>query len=548
MKNKIIVILLSAFTFASCLDMDETLYADMQTSDIYKTEADADASTIGIYANLLSSSIYSLPTMLGNTTSTADTRFVYVVSGGIHTETSHLDDYWSTNYTLIRKANEVIEHLWNSSLSEEVKLPYIAEAMALRAYGYFRILRFWGDAPFRLAERDAWVSTFQITPMAEIYQFLIADLEWALPYIWAPGVKPRGRLDNIGARMILADIYLTCASSARAYNPATSARALKPYYTAFNSLKESYWARVKELTEEVIGSSYYALENDWTRLWGYSTAHDSRANREHIWTSQVVPGVLGSKTMFRYTPTYSEYCPGQTVGELFMTFDWAASFDRNDIRFKEGVIWEYRDKRYAPHTNGKTYVEVWMRNLDDKSQVVAKGTVRTEGQTIWRYNSYMRLQTKKFYDSTYTTTNNAIGPAIQMPYYRMAEAYLFYAEAENELNSCTQDAVDKINTIRRRAGVTEYTAGSFSREKMREKIIDEREWEFAMEGKDVFTIMRCGVLEERCAWKEVAWNGIEGTSENPRPRTADNYWLPYPKAERITNNELKEWVRMDYEK
>lgn len=549
MKNRIILTLLSVFTFISCLDLDETTYSDMQVSDIYKTESDADASTIGIYANMLSSSMYSLPSMLGNTSSTADTRFVYVVSGGIHSETSHLEDYWSANYTLVRKANEVIANLWNSSLNENVKLSYIAEAMALRAYGYFRLLRFWGDIPFRLAERDAWVSTFKLTPMADIYRFLIADLEWALPYIWEPGTKPRGRLDNIGARMILADIYLTCASSARAYDSATSARALKPYFTAFDNDKESYWTRVKELTAEVMGSSYYTLETvDWTKLWGYSGTYDSRSNREHIWTSQVVPGVLGSKTLFKYTPTYSEYCPGQTVGELFMTFDWVASFDRNDIRFKEGIIWEYRDKRYAPHTNGNTYIEVWMRNLDDKYLEVGKGTIRTEGKNIWRYNSYQRLQTKKFYDTTYTVTNNIIGPAIQMPYYRMAEAYLFYAEAENELNSCTQDAVDKINAIRRRASVTEYTAGEFSREKMRDKIIDEREWEFAMEGKDIFTIMRCGVLEQRSAWKEVAWNGIEGIEGNPRPRTADNYWLPYPHAERITNHELRDQVRTDYEK
>lgn len=549
MKSKILFALLAALALTSCFDLDETTYSDMQVGAIYKTESDADASVIGIYANMLGSSLYSLPGMLGNTTSTANTRFVYVVSGGIHTQTSHLEDYWATNYTLVRKANEVIANLWHSPLDDQVKLPYIAEAMALRAYGYFRLVRFWGDIPFRLAERDSWVSTFRLTPMADIYRFLIADLEWALPHLWEPDAKPRGRLDRDGARMILADIYLTCASSARAYDPATSARALKPYFAAFDGEKEAYWSRVKELTREVMESSYYDLEtDDWTALWGYAPGRDTRNNREHIWTSQVVPGVAGSKTMFKYTPTYSEYCPGQSIGEQFMTFDWAASFDRRDIRFREGVIWEYRDKRYAPHTNGNTYIEVWMRNLDDKRQEVAKGTVRTEGKNVWRYNSYQRLQTKKFYDTTYTVTNNTIGPAIQMPYYRMAEAYLFHAEAENELNSCTADAVAPINAIRRRAGVAEYAAGQFSREELRERIIDEREWEFAMEGKDIFTIMRCGVLEERCAWKEVAWNGIEGVTGNPRPRTADNYWLPYPHGERVTNYSLRDVVRMNYDR
>lgn len=547
MKIRYISVILSALVLTSCFDMEEETYSDLQESQIYQTESDLEAVTIGIYDNILSNSMYALPTMLGNTSSTADTRFMYVTAGGIHTETSHLEDYWSANYTMVRKANEVIAKSWRSPVSDDVKEPYIAEAMALRAYAYFRLVRFWGDIPFRLTERDSWESTFKVTPMAEIYRFLISDLEWAITKLWEPGEKPRGRLDVIGAKMILADIYLTCASSARSYNSSTSARALKPYYTAFNADKETFWKRVKELTSDVMASSYYKLEtDDWTKLWGVSADFDSRDNAEHIWTSQVVPGVIGSKTMFKYTPTYSEYCPGQSVGELFMTWNWAASFDRNDIRFKEGVIWEYTDRRYAPHTNGYTYIEVWRRDLDNQSAEL-KGNIRTEGKTTWRYNSYQRLQTKKFYDKTYVTTNNTIGPAVQMPYYRMAEAYLFYAEAENELNSCTQDAVDRINPIRRRAGVPEYSAGEFSREEFRNKIIDEREWEFAMEGKDIFTIMRCGQLEERSANVEVAWDGNDGVTGNPRPRTADNYWLPYPRAERDTNNALKDVVRMNYE-
>lgn len=531
----------------SCSMLEEKTYSDMNVDDIYGSESDVDASTMGIYETIINNSMYTLPTMLGNISSTANTKFVYIVSGGIHTETSHLEVYWSGNYTMIRRANEVIANLADSPLEDEVKQPYMAEAMALRAYAYFRLLRFWGDIPFRLAERDSWQSSFKLTPMEDIYRFIIADLEWALGHIWEPGVKPRGRLDKVGAEMILADVYLTCASSARSYNPATSARALKPYYDAFDDVKEAYWTRVKELSQAVIDNGYYALETeDWTKLWGYAQGYDSRSNREHIWSSQTVPGVIGSKTYFKYTPTYSEYCPGQTVGELFMTYDWATSFDRKDVRFTDGIIWEYKDKRYYPHTNGTYFIEVWPRDLNNREAVLS-GNMKTDKDTTWRYHSYKRLQTKKFYDMTYEVTNNAIGPAIQMPYYRMAEAYLFYAEAENELNSCTQDAVDKINPIRTRVGLEGYQAGQFSREEFRDRIIDEREWEFAMEGKDIFTIMRCGVLEERQANKEVAWDGNEGVSGNPRPRTADNYWLPYPRAERSANYELKDIVRMDYE-
>src|SRR3546814_7177866 len=98
---------------------------------------------------------------------------------------------------------------------------------------------------------------------------------------------------------------------------------------------------------------------------------------------------------------------------------------------------------------------------------------------------------------TYTIASPA-GPAGVMPYYRMAEAYLIYAEAENELNGMTQAAVDKVNAVRGRVNVGLYSAGQFSKEEFRDHILDEWLWEFTLEGKDYFDLVRMGQLEERC--------------------------------------------------
>src|SRR3546814_17100566 len=80
----------------------------------------------------------------------------------------------------------------------------------------------------------------------------------------------------------------------------------------------------------------------------------------------------------------------------------------------------------------------------------------------------------------------------------MAEAYLIYAEAENELNGMTQAAVDKVNAVRGRVNVGLYSAGQFSKEEFRDHILDEWLWEFTLEGKDYFDLVRMGQLEERC--------------------------------------------------
>ncbi|MDD4920865.1 MAG: RagB/SusD family nutrient uptake outer membrane protein [Bacteroidales bacterium] len=540
MKKQITFILALLTVMVACTNLDETIYSNMQLSDVYKKTTDADAACIGLYTGLLNS--YYLTAMLGSTTTTADTRHQNVVRGFYDNSQENIADYWSSSYETIRKANAVIDNLWNSPLSDTEKKPYIAEAMAMRSYSYLKLVKLWGDIPFRVAAKDVLSSDFKLTPMEQIYRQLMADMEWSIANIWKEMKQPRGRIDIIGAKMILADIYLTCASSARAYNPATSARALKPYYTAFDADKDIYWRRVKELCADVIASPYKLETTNWTKLWGL----DNRFNKEHIWTTQTIPGVLGT-TLLPYTPTYAvDICEGQAVGGAFMTYDWALSFDRNDVRFKNGIIWQYIDSRNNPNANGTYYVELWRRDLENRATTLT-GNQRISHDTTYRYSTYQRLQTKKFYDQSYTKTNSTVGPAIQMPIYRTAEAYLFYAEAENELFSCTADAVNKINAIRTRAGVPTYVAGQFSKEVFRYRILKERQWEFALEGKDIFDIMRMGLLEEECAFKEILWDGKDlPANENPRPRTADNYWLPYPLAETSTNNSLRGIDRMNY--
>ncbi|HBT85047.1 MAG TPA: hypothetical protein DEB12_03975, partial [Porphyromonadaceae bacterium] len=287
MKKYIIISMILSLVI-SCIDLEEEVYSDMQLSDVYQKASDADAACIGLYTGNLDT--YYLTVILGSTTSTADTRFQNVVQGHYDNSFIHFNDYWTSYYETIRKANAVIDNLWSSPLKDEVRIPYIAEAMAIRSYSYLKLVKLWGDIPFRTAAKDVLQSDFKLTPMEQVYRQLISDMEWSVTMIWNPMQKPRGRVDQIGAKMILADIYLTCASSARAYNPATSAKALKPYFTAFDADKEKFWNRVKALCSDVIDSPYRLETANWTNLWGV----DNRFNLEHIWSTQTIPNKIGT--------------------------------------------------------------------------------------------------------------------------------------------------------------------------------------------------------------------------------------------------------------
>ena len=91
---------------------------------------------------------------------------------------------------------------------------------------------------------------------------------------------------------------------------------------------------------------------------------------------------------------------------------------------------------------------------------------------------------------------NAAG-AVQgndIPVVRYADILLSRAEALNELNGPTQEAIDLINKVRTRAGTAPLMMGSFTKESLRDHILQEREWEFYTEMKRREDLIRHGKL------------------------------------------------------
>ena len=68
------------------------------------------------------------------------------------------------------------------------------------------------------------------------------------------------------------------------------------------------------------------------------------------------------------------------------------------------------------------------------------------------------------------------------PVVRYADILLSHAEALNELNGPTQEAVDLINQVRAKAGVPLLVLSDFAaKETLRDHILKERGWEFFSE-------------------------------------------------------------------
>ncbi|MBD0780037.1 RagB/SusD family nutrient uptake outer membrane protein [Maribacter sp. ANRC-HE7] len=103
---------------------------------------------------------------------------------------------------------------------------------------------------------------------------------------------------------------------------------------------------------------------------------------------------------------------------------------------------------------------------------------------------------------------NASGQSVNsVPVYRLAEAYLFYAEAASNANgSPTALALERLNIIKRRAygfdlnttSVEDYSSG-MGADDFRNAVLQERAYEFLLERRRWFDLKRTGTVQEAFA-------------------------------------------------
>lgn len=230
------------------------------------------------------------------------------------------------------------------------------------------------------------------------------------------------------------------------------------------------WADAVSVAGEIIenkGGKNHLL-SDYGDIWGEANEY----NAEDIWELDFTQNTHPSKLTDRYIPRQVDepVIPGYNLtgfGLLTSTPEFLATFEPGDLR-KPWYDW---------HGNG----------------------------TITTHYHYVLKLTNNINE---LRTNSGLNSIV----YRMAEAYLIYAEAENELNGPTDAAYEKINTIRRRAGLPDLHG--LTQEQFREAIMNERKWELGFEFTRRWDLNRWGKLVE--AVKSNATSNPEGAA-NVRP-------------------------------
>ncbi|WP_167607645.1 RagB/SusD family nutrient uptake outer membrane protein [Maribellus sediminis] len=429
------VLLLSNFSCTNFLE--EEVYTEYDPDSFLATQEGIDALLTGVYS--------------GSTVTGFEARnYYYILSefvtdisfetdGGLATQLKpvqefnwnsglpYIDGLWNQMYQAISRANNVINVTKTlSSTDQDVIDKIVAECRFIRGYSYFYLHGFFGPTPIieipadaSLDEIEAIGKTSPRATEAEYRAYVEADLQFAASTLAAGGYSSRANKGNAYA-------------------------ALCKFY-----LSNKEWQKAADAANTVLGLGY-TLYPDYTKLFSIEGENNNEfilrteckvgSNQVNIYMPHAFP------QRYRVLPNWTNY------GAQFRTYTaFVETFELQDERRKLFLT------EYIP--NNTTEVQYMLR---DPVTGVALDNARS-----FKYVP----------DPAAVNTQHGN----DIPLIRLADIMLTRAEALNELNGPTQEAIDLINQVRNRAKATPIALGDYpNKESLRDFLLAER-------GRELYT-------------------------------------------------------------
>lgn len=452
--NKSIILMLFVAFLSSCesfLDEDSRSY--ITQNNFYRNNDEAIAAVNSVYATMRNEAVL-LPFLFLNELTTDDVTLPSTTTGErlelenlvYSSEHIYIEQVWKNSYNAINRANVVLQYVDSSLVTPKLTRRIYAEALFLRAFHHFRLVRWFGDIPLMTKPTESTEPESLFPSRAstiDVYEQIIEDLKYAEinlddKYVYTS--PDYYRATKGAAKSLLAKVYLTMSG--------------------YPVLDESKWVLATEKCEEIImnKSVYgYDLMDNLSDI--FSPAKES-TNTENIF---VLPGTTRlSIGGWYYTRMHMWYFGWASLRPTFETYGidsyntlsiWGAnSSERNDLRRKVAL--------------GRKMSNTLIQDIDHTS-----GTV---------------VITK------YLDMENTSDAQNDYPFIRYTDIYYMYAEAlmESGVKDNMDKAIDIINNFRKRAGVPDLSYSNQS--DLREIIRQERRKEFLFEGHRWTDLVRWG--------------------------------------------------------
>jgi starch-binding outer membrane protein, SusD/RagB family len=357
--------------------------------------------------------------------------FAITVSGNLTTNSNVLSQY-RAYYQIISRANQILTTIDAVDFSADSKNNLKGQALFLRAWSYFDLVRLFGAVPLHLVPATTREETaLPLTQVDSIYLQIEKDAQEAIMLLPNKATQEPGRATSGAAKTLLADVYIT----------------------------REQWALAEPLLTDVITNDRYALMPTYAEA--FSNTISNKNNQESVFEVQYMEGSdnLNGAQIYNMLPmplSSAEIAPIIGVsnpqdlsgeGNNAPTPDLIAAYETGDAR-KDATI----------------------------GYVTASGSLRTDKT----YPYCLK------YAKPHALWNNT---GVNIPVYRYSEVLLLLAESLNEQGKTT-DAIPYLNQVRTRAGLAGTPASSQSA--VHDAIIQERRVELAFECKRWFDLVRTG--------------------------------------------------------
>ena len=576
-KN-IFIIATATLALASCKpDLMELFpYSSISSGSMWKSENLADKGVNAIYSTLFKEhvgiSMYKFD-CYGVSSDCRDQDYP-ILTAKVTTGNGLFSGYWSQHYAGIHRANDAIAHIPGvPEMSDSKKARLMAESKVLRAYFYYKLNSMYKGVPLYLEPIEMEECTQGRETEEKIWEVVIADLtdainETNLPAIYPKGDTNFGRITKSVAYSLRGKAYLYLKQWDKA--AVDFEQVGNSGHSLFNGGYKQLFKEANEQSTEMVFSvqciGLSGFGNDTNLRYGNRNSTAQQGWNTYLVNTDFVDSYENKDgSPFNWNdvlPGYNEMTPEARAVFFFrdgMTAKeketWAGkgadmskylpdgnearikgAYDNRDPRLQASIITPYSTYDGAAKTVANTYTLRWPYRGSDTE---APFDLRTDTNTKLYYLF------RKFVAEGPTETPDRSYSPIDLPLIRYADILLNQAEAYNEMGDAgnMEKAIACVNLVRARAGVALLNSNASttvtSQTDMRERIRNERRWEFNGEGINFFDEMRWNTWHESKFKEGAGLKQVWGEIEYKYAWYGDFlYTWPVPRTEREMNTNL----------
>ena len=526
--------------------LDQVPTTDLGAAAFWQTEADATTALMGAYSAirpLFDRDYYfdghgEYVRTRGTSTTNGNLRLGDAYNGGNYTPSGYgasFDKYYRYLYGGVTRANYVIENVKKmlptaSATSKPGLETVIGEARLLRGMVYFRLISMWGDVPYfgNVIYSNDEVASMARTPITQVKDSIMADFTYAfekLP-VKASALGRAGKPAALAFRGKM-NLFWACwnkfgwpeldtftpdaAAATTAYTAAAAdfKSVIQDYgLTLFRNGEPGEWGTMGNA--DVLPNYFYLFlpiaNGDPEMIMTFTHGGTGTGQGEELMRDVAGRTHEGSQCwvfpFYEIADRYQSTVTGDFAEKLIPTNPSTAgartklnsavnpaSYANRDYRMKSSIMWDYELSIGLTSLKSTGYTPFIYKTWN--SPVTINGVKYTSYNTDASVYGYVFRKFLRNYGGLGRSEGDYAYPVM-----RLADVFLMYAEATNEISGPQADAIELVNKIRHRGNLPalapEKTA---SKDAFFSAIEQERIVELLGEGQRGFDIRRWRAIE-----------------------------------------------------